>query len=136
MPLGPFTGTFAQQDPGGGPGKRSGHVGRYSTASDALPDIALWEGEFADWQGACEGVAVASGCHAGQIAQHAADVGADDPFQANAFIPPPVPDATAAMRARPVIVCFTDEIASPDDCALISAHIRSAPTRLFREAVA
>ncbi|RMF38820.1 MAG: aminotransferase [Alphaproteobacteria bacterium] len=120
-----FTGNFTQQEPipedaiaAAVEVMRSGRLHRYNAVPGEVPEAALLEREYADWQGAGFCLATASGGTALQIALRAAGVGPGDRVLTNAFTLAPVPGAIHGVGAEPVLVEITgDLVIDLDDLA-------------------
>ena len=108
---------------------------RYQAVDGALPEAALLEEEFANWQGSSYCLALASGGQAIQLALRASGVKHGDPVLTNAFTLAPVPGAINAVGGQPVLVeitrdllidldDLTNKIASSGSKVLLLSHMR------------
>ena len=82
----------------------TGRLHRYNTLPGEHGETALWEREYAAWQGSRFALATASGGAALQIALRAAGVEPGAAVLTNAFTLAPVPGAIAAVGAVPHFV--------------------------------
>lgn len=82
----------------------SGRLHRYNTVSGECAQTALWETEFAAYQGARYCLATTSGGTAMQIALRACGLESGAPVLTNAFTLAPVPGAISAAGGEPVFV--------------------------------
>ncbi len=111
-----FSKSFTQQEPIPQAGidkaleiLRSGKLHRYNTQVNEISETALFETEYANYQGARYCVAVTSGGQSLQIALRAAGVKPGDKILANAYTLAPVPGAIHAVGALPIFVEIGDD---------------------------
>ncbi|WP_299475946.1 DegT/DnrJ/EryC1/StrS family aminotransferase [uncultured Roseibium sp.] len=89
---------------------QTGRLHRYNTIEGEDGDTALWEQDYAAYQGAAFCLATTSGGTAMQIALRAVGVQAGDAVLTNAFTLAPVPGAVAAVGATPIFVETTENL--------------------------
>ena len=119
----PFAGTFTQQEPLGEAAiaaairvLESGRLHRYNTVAGETADAALFEAEFAAFQGVDYCLACASGGYAMHIALMAAGLKHGEAVLTNAFTLSPVPGAIVNAGGKPVLVeCTRDLVIDLDD---------------------
>mgnify|MGYP001339680976 CR=1 FL=1 len=87
----------------------SGRLHRYNTGPGEISETALFESEYATYQGSKYCLAVTSGGQAIQIALRAAGIQPGDLILANAYTLAPVPGAIHAVGAVPVFVEIGDD---------------------------
>lgn len=107
----------------------SGRLHRYNTVEGEDGDTALWESEYAAYQGAKYCLATTSGGTAMQIALRAVGVRSGDAILTNAFTLAPVPGAIAAVGAMPVFVETTVDLTI--DLDDLEAKIKSSTARVL-----
>ncbi|GAB4387414.1 DegT/DnrJ/EryC1/StrS family aminotransferase [Albidovulum sp.] len=131
-----FTGNFTQQEPipeeavaAAAQVLRSGRLHRYNVVAGEVPQAALLEREYADWQGVRYCLATTSGGTALQIALRAVGVRPGDRVLTNAFTLAPVPGAIHGVGGEPVLVEITaDLVIDLDDLA---AKARASGARVL-----
>ncbi|WP_420335401.1 DegT/DnrJ/EryC1/StrS family aminotransferase [Roseibium sp.] len=107
----------------------SGRLHRYNTVEGEDGDTALWESEFAAYQGTKYCLATTSGGTAMQIALRAVGVQSGDAILTNAFTLAPVPGAVAAVGAMPIFVETTENLTI--DLHDLEAKIKSSTARVL-----
>ncbi|MEO1114369.1 MAG: aminotransferase class I/II-fold pyridoxal phosphate-dependent enzyme, partial [Pseudomonadota bacterium] len=107
----------------------SGRLHRYNTVEGEDGDTALWESEYAAYQGTKYCLATTSGGTAMQIALRAVGVQSGDAILTNAFTLAPVPGAVAAVGAVPVFVETTADLTI--DLQDLEAKIKSSTARVL-----